>query len=213
MIRYVLTSLFVLCITFKVQANIQKSLEYMCQNIGNNLGWIMEVSNDDEAINHTLKVYKKELFDIEKEIWGKDVNKLQEQIKDNQFFILKNKLNEKTVFLVVLKDSQTLKIMGTFFIEEIITQDYERIWHLRTFGLYNDYKKHLNCIKKTFAYVKDMAKNANVDKIVTLGMQDDKFIINLILMRFGFDEDLNYSSDYKIASYEKYFSMNLKELN
>jgi hypothetical protein len=209
--RFILVSFFILFFNFNVQANIQHFLERMCQISEDSFGWTMEISKDGEFIEKKLEFYKKELIDLEKEVWGKNLNELQSQGKNEQFAFFKNKIETQAGFLIVLKDIQTLKIMGSLFIEEVITSDNKMIWHLRAFGLYNEYKKYLNCIKKTFAYVRDIAKNVGVDKIVTLGMQDDKFIVNLILMRLGFDEDLNYFSDYKITSYEKYFSTNLKE--
>ncbi|MDP1723170.1 MAG: hypothetical protein Q8L85_00515 [Alphaproteobacteria bacterium] len=211
--RFILVSFFILLSNFNVQANIKPFLEKMCQISEDSLSWIMELSNNHEAIDYTLEFYKKELVDIEKEVSGKNLNELQSQVKNEQFAILKNKMETQVGFLIVLKDIQTLKIIGSLFIEGVVTCDNKVIWHLRVFGLYNKYKKYLNCIKKTFSYVRDVAKNVCVDKIVTLGMQDDKFIINLILMRLGFDEDLNYFSEYKIASYEKYFSMDLGDLN
>ncbi|MDP1880357.1 MAG: hypothetical protein Q8K60_05405 [Parachlamydiaceae bacterium] len=209
--RFILVSFFVLLSNFNVQANIKPFLEKMCQISEDSLGWIMELSNNHEAVDYTLEFYKKELVDIEKEVWGNNLNELQSQVKNEQFVLLKNKMEMQAGFLIVLKDIQTLKIIGSLFIEEIVTCDNKVIWNLRVFGLYDEYKKYLNCIKKTFGYIRDIAKNGSVHKIVTFGMQDDKFIINLVLMRLGFDEDLNYFSEYKIASYEKYFSMNLKE--
>jgi hypothetical protein len=209
--RFILVSFFILLSNFNVQANLQPFLEKMCQISGGSFGWIMEVCKDEELIEKTLEFYKKELVDIEKEVWGDNLNELQSQVKNEQFAILKNKVETQAGFLIVLKDIQTLKTIGFLFIEEVVTCDNKVMWHLRVVGLYNEYKKYLNCIKKAFGYVRDVAKNVSVDKIVTLGMQDDKFIINLVLMRLGFDEDLNYFSEYKIASYEKYFSMDIKK--
>lgn len=211
--RFILVNFFILLLNFSAQANIQNFLERMCQTSEDSFGWIMEVSKAEKFIEKTFEFYEKERVDIEKEVWGKNLNELQSQVKNELFPFLKNKIEAQAVFLIVLKDIQTFNIIGTLLFEEIIACDNKVIWNLRVFGLYDEYKKYLNCIKKTFDYIRDIAKNGSVDKIVTVGMQDDKFIINLILMRLGFDEDLNYFSDYKIALYEKYFSLNLKELD
>lgn len=203
--------------SFNIQTKFQDNLDVMCQLYADTVGWCMEVCKDEESIENTLAVYKKELITTGKEMRGDDITEEQlQKLGEAQAIILKNKIEARTGCILAFRDVQTNNIVGSLFLDEVKTQDNKVIWDLRAFGLYTEYKKDLyerndSVIGILFDVIIGMAKNAGVFKFASSGKIDDEFIMNRILMSQGFKEDLDYSTEDRPAGLVKYFSIILNE--
>ncbi|MDP1880356.1 MAG: hypothetical protein Q8K60_05400 [Parachlamydiaceae bacterium] len=211
--RYILVSFFVFFLSFNAQAKIQDILDVMCDICGNSLGWRIEVAKDDHLIENTLDVYRREIASTIHEIGGNDLTDEQIlQMGMNQSIILKDKIKKGTGCLLAFRDIQTQDVIGSLFLDEVITKDKQLVWDLRAFGLYKEYKKDPDSIKKgLFPAIKGAAITMFVDKIASSGKNDEEFMINKLLLDLGFERDDEYFTLDRPAGLVKYFSMKLKD--
>jgi hypothetical protein len=113
--------------------------------------------------------------------------------------------------LLSFKDIQTQDIMGSLFLDEVITKDKQLVWDLRAFGLYKEYKKDPDSIKRLFPAIKGAAISVSVDKIASSGKNDEEFLINKLLLDLGFERDNEYFTLDRPAGLVKYYSIILNE--
>lgn len=209
--RYILMICFVSLFSFNVHAKIQDMLDMMCDICGNSLGWTIEVAKDEGLIENTLQVYRREIASTIQEIGGNDLTEEQIiQMGIDQSIILKNKIMAGTGCLLSFKDIQTQDVIGSLFLDEVITENNQLVWDLRAFGLYKEYKKDPDSVKRLFPAIKGTAMTAFVDKIASSGKNDEEFLINKLLLDLGFERDDEYFTPDRPAALVKYYSMKLK---
>jgi hypothetical protein len=76
-LRYILVACFVFFLSFNGQVKMQDALDIMCDICGNSLGWTIEVAKDNDLIENTLEVYRREIASTIQEIGGNDLTEEQ----------------------------------------------------------------------------------------------------------------------------------------